>query len=115
MADRYAYIPFVGLFIAVVWGLADWASIRKISPSYLALAVTIWTFALALCAHAQMKYWANTKDLWSHTLQVTGSNFVAGDNLGAELLREGEIQAARERIHAPINIHPQEPVIQLTL
>ncbi|PYQ43376.1 MAG: hypothetical protein DMG99_06770 [Acidobacteria bacterium] len=115
MADRYAYIPFVGLFIAVVWGLADWASIRKISPSYLALAVTIWTFALALCAHAQMKYWANTKDLWSHTLQVTGSNFVAEDNLGAELLEEGKIEAARERFQAAININPKDPFSQLNI
>ena len=115
MADRYAYIPFVGLFIAVVWGLADWASIRKISPSYLALAVTIWTFALAHCAHAQMKYWANTKDLWSHTLQVTGSNFVAEDNLGAELLEEGKIEAARERFQAAININPKDPFSQLNI
>ena len=82
MADRYAYIPFVGLFVAVVWGFADWAANHKIAPRYLAVAVTIWTSALAVSAHAQMKYWANTTDLWSHTLEVTGPNFVAEDNLG---------------------------------
>lgn len=115
MADRYAYIPFVGLFIALVWGLADWAKIRKVSPSYLAVAATIWTFALALSAHAQMKYWANTTDLWSHTLEVTGPNFVAEDNLGAELIKEGKIEAARERFQTAININPEDPFSQLDI
>ena len=89
---------FVGLFVALVWGLSDWAANHKLAPRYLAVAVTIWTFALALSAHAQMKYWANTTDLWSHTLEVTGPNFVAEDNLGAELIKEGKIEAARRTI-----------------
>jgi protein O-mannosyl-transferase len=115
MADRYAYIPFVGLFIALVWGLADWAADHKLAPRYLAAAVTIWTFALALSAHAQMKYWANTTDLWSHTLEVTGPNFVAEDNLGAELIKEGNIEAARERFQTAININPKDPFSQLNI
>jgi protein O-mannosyl-transferase len=115
MADRYAYIPFVGLFIALVWGLADWAANHKLAPRYLAAAVTIWTFALALSAHAQMKYWANTTDLWSHTLEVTGPNFVAEDNLGAELIKEGNIEAARERFQTAININPKDPFSQLNI
>jgi tetratricopeptide (TPR) repeat protein len=115
MADRYAYIPFVGLFIALIWGLADWADARKVSASYLAVAVTIWTFALALSAHAQMKYWANTTDLWSHTLEVTGPNFVAQDNLGAELIEGGKIEAARQRFQNAIDINPSDPFSQLNI
>jgi tetratricopeptide (TPR) repeat protein len=115
MADRYAYIPLVGLFIALVWGLADWAANHKIASRYLAIAVTICTFALALSAHAQMKYWANTTDLWSHTLEVTGPNFVAEDNLGAELIKEGKIEAARERFQTAIDINPKDPFSQLNI
>ena len=115
MADRYAYIPFVGLFIALVWGLADWVANHKIAPRYLAVAVTIWTFALALSAHAQMKHWANTTDLWSHTLEVTGPNFVAEDNLGAELIKEGNIEAARERFQRAIDINPNYAFSQLNI
>lgn len=115
MADRYAYIPFVGLLIAVVWGLADWAGIQKITPSYLAVAVMLWTIALALGAHAQMKYWANTTDLWSHTLEVTGPNFVAEDNLGAEMIKEGKIEAARARFQNAIDINPKDPFSQLNI
>jgi tetratricopeptide (TPR) repeat protein len=115
MADRYAYIPFVGLFIALVWGFADWAANHKIAPRYVAVGVTIWTLALALSAHAQMKYWANTTDLWSHTLEVTGPNFVAEDNLGAELIKEGNIEAARARFQRAIDINPRDPFSQLDL
>ena len=115
MADRYAYIPFVGLFIALVWGFADWAASHKIAPRYLAITVTICTFALALSAHAQMKYWANTTDLWSHTLEVTGPNFVAEDNLGAELIKEGNIEAARARFQRAIDINPKDPFSQLNI
>jgi tetratricopeptide (TPR) repeat protein len=95
--------------------LADWAANHKLAPRYLAAAVTIWTFALALSAHAQMKYWANTTDLWSHTLEVTGPNFVAEDNLGAELIKEGNIEAARERFQTAININPKDPFSQLNI
>jgi protein O-mannosyl-transferase len=115
MADRYAYIPFVGLFIALVWGFADWAASYKIAPRYLAITVTICTFALALSAHAQMKYWANTTDLWSHTLEVTSPNFVAEDNLGAELIKEGNIEAARARFQRAIDINPKDPFSQLNI
>jgi len=115
MADRYAYIPFVGLFIALVWGFADWAANHKVAPRYLAITLTVCTFALALSAHAQMKYWANTTDLWSHTLEVTGPNFVAEDNLGAELIKEERIEAARERFQRAIDINPRDPFSQLDL
>ncbi len=115
MADRYAYIPFVGLFIALVWAFSDWAANHNIAPRYLAITVTICTFVLALSAHAQMKYWANTTDLWSHTLEVTGPNFVAEDNLGAELIKQGNIEAARARFQRAIDINPKDPFSQLNI
>jgi tetratricopeptide (TPR) repeat protein len=113
MADRYAYIPFVGLFIAVVWGLEEWASVHKVPPSILGVAVTIWIFALTMTAHAQMKYWASTTELWSHTLEVTGPNFVAEDNLGAELIKDGKIEAARARFQRAIDINSRDPFSHL--
>ncbi|HEX6822150.1 MAG TPA: tetratricopeptide repeat protein [Candidatus Sulfotelmatobacter sp.] len=115
MADRYAYIPFVGLFITLVWGFADWAANHKIASRYMAITGTTCAFALALSAHAQMKYWANTTDLWSHTLEVTEPNFVAEDNLGAELIKEGKIEAARDRFQRAIDINPKDPFSQLNI
>ena len=115
MADRYAYIPFVGLFIGSVWGLADWAATHKIAPRYLAITLTICTLALSLSAHAQMKYWANTTRSLVRLLEVAGPNFVAEDNLGAELIKEGKIEAARERFQKAIDINPKDPFSQLNI
>jgi Flp pilus assembly protein TadD len=115
MADRYAYIPFLGLFIAVVWGVADWAEARRIPSPYLAAAVILATSALAVVAHIQMKHWENPTALWSHTLEVTPPNFVAEDNLGAELINEGNIPAARAHFQAATEINANDAFSQLDI
>ena len=82
MADRYAYIPFVGLFIAAIWGIADWARARRIPAIYLALAASIAVAGFSVAAHAQIGYWKNTVTLWSHTLTVTEAQFRGGRQPG---------------------------------
>jgi tetratricopeptide (TPR) repeat protein len=115
MADRYAYIPFIGLFIALVWAVADWAEARRIGPMYLATASLLAVAALALVAHVQMQYWGSTTALWSHALQVTGPNFVAEDNMGAELINEDNIPAARAHFQAATEINPQDAFSQIDI
>ena len=71
MADRYAYLPFIGLFLIAVWSVADWAERRHISSVLrvgVALAVLI---ALAAVTHRQLEYWRDSVTLWTHTLEVT--------------------------------------------
>ncbi len=115
MADRYAYIPFIGLFIALVWAIADWAESRRIPPMYLATGSLLTVVALASVAHVQMKYWESSTVLWSHALQVTGPNFVAEDNMGAELINEGNISAARVHFQAATEINPQDAFSQIDI
>jgi tetratricopeptide (TPR) repeat protein len=115
MADRYAYIPFIGLFIALVWAVTDWAEARRIPAVYLATASLLAAAALASVAHVQMQYWGSTTALWSHTLQVTGPNFVAEDNMGAELINEGNIPAARTHFQAATQINPQDAFSQIDI
>ena len=115
MADRYAYIPFIGLFIALVWAVADWAEVRRIPPMYLATASLLAVAALASVAHVQMKYWESSTALWSHALQVTGPNFVAEDNMGAELINEGNIPAARAHFQEATQINPQDAFSQIDI
>src|SRR5262249_53719416 len=83
MADRYAYLPFLGMFIALVWTGADLSRSKKLVAGVVAAA---GCGVLAVVAHSQIGYWKNTKVLWTHTLAVTGPNFVAEDSLGAELI-----------------------------
>jgi tetratricopeptide (TPR) repeat protein len=115
MADRYAYIPFIGLFIALVWAVADWAKVRQIPAMYLATASVLAVMAMASVAHVQMKYWQSSADLWAHALEVTGPNFVAEDNMGAELINQGSIAAARAHFQAATEINPQDAFSQIDI
>ena len=115
MADRYAYIPFVGLFIAGIWGIADWAGARRIPAIYLALAASVAIAGFSVAAHAQLGYWKNTEVLWSHTLSVTQGNFVAHDSLGAELINQGKLQEAMAHFEAAAAINPRDAFSQLDL
>jgi tetratricopeptide (TPR) repeat protein len=115
MADRYAYIPFIGLFIALVWAVADWAKARHIPATYLATAALLAAAAMASVAHAQMKYWQSSAALWAHALEVTGPNFVAEDNMGAELINQGNIPAARAHFQRATEINPQDAFSQIDI
>jgi len=115
MADRYAYLPFVGLFIAAVWAVADYARARKIPATYLAGPTVCILAAMAAVTHHQIGFWHDTKTLWTHTLSITEQNYVAEASLGAELIAEGQIQEALMHLKAGIAINPHDPFSWLDL
>jgi hypothetical protein len=87
MADRYTYIPLIGLFVIVAWGGWDALNRLRIPPFVQALGASI---ALALCAgltHAQLRYWHDGIALFQHAASVTAENGVAEANLGSRILR----------------------------
>ena len=116
MADRYAYLPFLGLFIMICWGVADLFSKRTASkddvqvreagtgkgPSSIVLiAVSIAVLAtLALLTHRQIGYWKDDVTLWSHAVQVTTGNHQAETYLGQAWLRR-KIRTLRSRTFKP--------------
>ena len=109
MADRYAYLPFVGLFIMVSWGAADLAQAWRSPRAVLAIpAVTL--LALAVAAHHQIDYWKDNVTLWTHTLAVTGPNFVAEDSLGVGLAAEGRMGEAAAHFGRAVEISPEDPI-----
>ena len=110
MADRYAYLPFIGLFLIAVWGVADWAERRHIS---LALSVGIGLavlLALAAVTHRQLEYWRDSVTLWTHTLEVTRDNYIAEVDLGAALVQRGDVAQAMEHFRAATVIDPMDPI-----
>jgi len=115
MADRYAYLPFLGLFIMVCWGVADWAEQRHIPARWVAIPGLAGLVALAAVTHRQLDYWGDNLTLWSHTLQVTGKNFVAEDNLGGALIQLGRISEAMPHFQRSAEINPRDPVANLNL
>ena len=87
MADRYAYLPLIGIFVMIAWGLDEWAKASQVRP--------VWRLVPALCALAalsfvttrQISYWESDYDLWSHALAVTENESPFAHNfLGAALL-----------------------------
>ena len=82
LADRYTYIPFIGLFVAVAWGVP--ALLRRWRPARLAVraAAVVSVAALALGAAAQLRYWRNSESLYRRTLEVTKNNSTIENNLG---------------------------------
>lgn len=115
MADRYAYLPFLGLFIAVVWEAADWSRTKSISAMYLGGGACLVLIALGTVTHHQIGYWKNTKTLWTHTLAVTGPNFVAEDSLGAELIEEDNLAQAVVHLQRAVTINPRDAFSRLDL
>ena len=111
MADRYAYLPMVGLFIMICWSVADFAEERHISTAWLAGVSTAALLALTLIAHRQVGYWRDNVTLWSHTVQVTQGNWFAEEYLGASLLRTGQREDAMAHLRTAAAIYPQQAQI----
>jgi protein O-mannosyl-transferase len=89
MADRYAYLPLVGIYIIAVWGLVDAAKeASKESRSLIAVASGACLLFLASTAYTQVHYWRSNIDLWKHAVSVTDANSGAEDVIGSELLVE---------------------------
>jgi hypothetical protein len=82
MADRYTYVPFIGVFIAVVWGLAALAARCRAPRFVLPVGAGVALSALAVCTWVQVGYWRDSIFLYEHTLEVTRSNPVIQNNLG---------------------------------
>jgi len=115
MADRYAYIPLIGIFVMISWLAADGAEVRKIpEPACIGVATCV-VLALALLTHRQLAYWDSSYDLWAHTLAVTKNNFIAEDNLGGALLMDGKTDEAYPHFQAAAQINPRDPMSHTNL
>jgi tetratricopeptide (TPR) repeat protein len=109
MADRYAYLPFVGLFIAVCWGVADWAGQWHVPEVWLAGASVAVLVLLAFATHRQLSYWSDDVALWSHTVQVTKNNGGGENILGEALQREGHADDAMLHFRTATALDPLLP------
>ena len=109
MADRYTYVPMVGIFIIIAWGLRDAAAAR---PAMRPLIVGGVLAALALLAGAtyrQVGHWRDTVRLFEHTIAVTGPSYVAYSTLGAGYLDRGDYDRALEAYEEAHRIIPTHP------
>jgi Flp pilus assembly protein TadD len=106
MADRYTYVPLIGLFIVVVWGFADlvkrWRSRRWVA------SVTAAAMVLAFMAGSwlQVAHWKNSVKLFKHALDATGNNYVAHYTLGNALAQQRNLTGAISHYNKALQINP---------
>jgi tetratricopeptide (TPR) repeat protein len=106
MADRYLYVPMIGLLIAVSWQVGE---VCQGSPARMRIATATGAFVLGICAvlsWRQAHLWRDGVTLFTHAIQVTEDNFVAHDNLGVELDRLGQFEDALSEYRATLRIRP---------
>lgn len=106
MADRYAYLSFIGLFILISWGVAEFAEPLHISRIWLRGVSVAVLLALAVVTYRQIGFWGDNLALWSHTLEVTQGNFLAENIVGSTLMDQGDLDEALPHFQAAIEIDP---------
>jgi tetratricopeptide (TPR) repeat protein len=108
MADRYAYIPFIGLFCMVVWGAADFVK-QKVALRQTAAAFAVVVMIIfGVLARRQIGFWRNSETLWNHTLQFTERNFLAHDFLAQCLLEQGRFAEGCSHFQSAASILPND-------
>jgi tetratricopeptide (TPR) repeat protein len=106
MADRYTYIPHIGLFIMAAWGIPALTKDLQYRQRILALvAVAVITASAVLTWH-QLGYWRDDVSLFRHALDVTTGNYIAHNNLGMALDNKGDPDAAIKEYQKALTINP---------
>ena len=103
MADRYTYIPSIGLFVIIAWGVPDLLGRRRVMSAAAAVLVVI---ALAGAARVQAGHWRDSLALFTHAVRTTPGNVMAHVNLGAELQQAGRVDEAIEQYRLALEADP---------
>src|SRR5580704_1671611 len=115
MADRYAYLPFIGLFVAIVWTLDAAASEHRIAVVWRVGVALLGVFILGCLTHRQLGYWHDDETLWRHALSVTERNYMAHNNLAIAFAKQGRSEEAVVQFQAATALHtyPPDQVLKL--
>jgi protein O-mannosyl-transferase len=106
-ADRYTYLPQIGLYIAVTWTVTDLTRSWRFQRMALGVASLIVVGALSWRCWLQTSYWRDSETLFRHALDVTSNNDVALNNLGIIFLEKGQLDDAISKLQAAIDLRPE--------
>jgi len=115
MADRYAYVPLIGIFLMIVWGAADLADARQLRFATRAKAAGAALALLAVVTLIQISYWQDSLTLWSHAVDVTKDNYNAEVNLGVTLMSTDRPDEALPHLQNATRIRPNNGVVHLNI
>ena len=107
-ADRYTYLPHIGLIVLATWLVADLTRSWSHRGAILAVAGGAAIIVFGLCAWKQTSYWKNSETLWSHTLAFTSGNYVAHQNIGEALLEDRKSDEAIGHFRKALRLRPND-------
>jgi tetratricopeptide (TPR) repeat protein len=111
MADRYTYVPFIGLFIMAAWSVADWVMGLK-EARYRGALIFLVVIVLLGCLQATGSYlqdWQTSRTLFEHALKVSPDNALANNCLGVALQEEGRVPEAMRHYSEAVRLNPADP------
>ncbi|HEV2435276.1 MAG TPA: hypothetical protein VG077_04700 [Verrucomicrobiae bacterium] len=106
MADRYTYIPLIGVFVMLAWSGKELGDRRPGAKFIFGLSAAGLLAACLMVTSRQLRYWQNSETLCRHAIAVTKNNYLAHFNLGLALIDEGKIDAAVKQMYEAVNIAP---------
>jgi tetratricopeptide (TPR) repeat protein len=106
-ADRYTYLPQIGLYIVATWAVADLTASWRRQRTILSAAAILTIAVLSWRAWVQTSYWRDSETLFTHVLAVTSNNDVAENNLGIVFLRKGKLDDAISLLQAAVDLRPE--------
>jgi Flp pilus assembly protein TadD len=115
-ADRYTYVPLIGLFVSLVWG--GWELVRhwrRSARAYVAAAVAASIVLCVALTRQQLGYWKDAEALFRHALAVSRDNWMAHNNLGTALYRQGRYEEAILHFQECVRLQPRYPPGHLNL
>ena len=106
MADRFTYLPLIGVFIGVVFGLGDLAKKLRLEPMVMASVAGVVLAGCLFATARQLRFWRDSETLFEHTLAATKDNPIAQSNLGTALSEAGQPQEAAEHFGEALRLNP---------
>jgi tetratricopeptide (TPR) repeat protein len=113
MADRYTYLPLIGIFVMVVWLVPEPSTTAR-RVLYAACTAAMMA-GLCCAAYTQVGYWRSAAALFGHAIRVTNNNDLAYNNMGSALLEEGDPRGALQNLRKAEAINPDDGDIQNNL
>jgi tetratricopeptide (TPR) repeat protein len=115
MADRYTYVPYIGLFIIIAWGFFEFLKQWPNPKFKFAVVALVVSGALMAVSWQQIGYWKNSETLFKRAIEVTQNNYVAENNLGHALLMKGNFAEAVEHFKKCLDINPRFATAHLNM
>ncbi len=114
-ADRYSYVPLIGLFLGAAWSGIELLEKRLPGRAVTMAAIVAGLAALSVAARIQVETWRDSETLYRQALRVTQRNFIAHNNLGSLLLERGELAEAIENFRQALLAEPLHPDVHYNL